>query len=680
MSIGRIRFAAIALALLGSGVAISLLHAQGNPPWNVGDVFVAVGKGQYEVRDKTGSLKQTITSSVNPKKDVAGCWFDSQFNLYTADFYNTKVVKYDITGSHASSVFADTNAQAPNGNTESIVMAVNGDVYAGHAVTGKLLRYRSDGAFLASYTPALESGATGVDWIDLSTDQKTIFFTSRGRDIRKFDVATAITTTLTTLGAGGQAFAIRLLGPSFNGSDGLLVADNVNIKQLNSAGGVIATYDYDPSGTANDENSFRALNLDPDGVHFWAGGFDKGRLYRFTFGSSAPDSGFPINTGAGNSALGGLCVMGEPQTQVVPLILSNSTGSTVLKDVTAPFGNPTATGTQFYSYSTWRLRINVKANQSPIVAAVSFTPQSTSLSCESNNSGDSSDFDCRFRETPAQCVPFFNDPSVPSDPIRERYRCAFYRVKDMPTCSAASPGTCPFQEQFVPGTNDLLSEIIMNLTNPPSINFNVTAYGPAPKGNPRIMRDPDSVNTGVLANQFFIDATTAVIDWPSFGTGTPNDYSPVQRITSTSGTACAVIISPTPGSGKNGGSSMKLIIEVRTLIAGQCTGPGIEGASSGTNNLTLAISGGPQNALVIYCDTPGNSLGCFTPVNGQPGRYQSTIDLTNPPFVPSTQVPYFFAVTSVNVPSADPTTQNAGIFPPIGANYFICPSGSNCGS
>ncbi|MGE5837977.1 MAG: hypothetical protein ACM4AI_26120, partial [Acidobacteriota bacterium] len=395
---------------------------------------------------------------------------------------------------------------------------------------------------------------------------------------------------------------------------------------------------------------------------------------------SAPDSGFPIVTGAGNSALGGLCVMGEPQTQVVPLILSNPTGSTVLKDVTAPFGNPTATGTQFYSYSTWRLRINVKANQSPIVAAVSFTPQSTSLSCESNNSGDSSDFDCRFRETPAQCVPFFNDPSVPSDPIRERYRCAFYRVKDMPVCTATS---CPFQEEFVPGTFDILSEIIMNLTNPPSANFDVTAYGPAPKGNPRIMRDPDSVNTGVLANQFFIDATTAVIDWPSFGTGTPNDYSPVQRLTSTTGSGggCADVIKP-DGTGQNGGSSIKVIVEAKTgpRVNGVCTGVPLDGATANGNNITLAIAGtGSNHTLVIYCDTPGNSLGCFTPVNGQPGRYQSTVDLTNPPFVPDAANPYFFAVTSVNVPSANPATQNPGFFPPTGRSYFVCPNGSNCG-
>ena len=81
---------------------------------------------------------------------------------------------------------------------------------------------------------------------------------------------------------------------------------------------------------------------------------------------------------------------------------------------------------------------------------------------------------------------------------------------------------------------------------------------------------------------------------------------------------------------------------------------------------------------VIYCDTPGNSLGCFTPVNGQPGRYQSGVDLTNPPFVPSSLVAYSFSVTSVNVQSDDPNKQNPGIFTPVCRNYFICQNGSNC--
>ncbi len=667
------------LALVIGGSAIPL--AQTSPTWVVGDVFVAIGKGQYEVRSNAGALKQTITIGLGlQKKEVSGCWFDSQFNLYTTDFNATKVVKHQLAPPHTQSIFADTAIAAPDGHSESVVMAVNGDVYVGHAGNANgsgsksIVKYSSaGGAALASYTPAVEN--RGTDWMDLSTDQRTMFYTSRGRLIKRFNVDTNTQlgnfADLTATTPTGQAFAIRLL-PPFDGTGGLLVADNVNIKQLNGSGAVVRTYD------ATNENAWQALNLDPDGVHFWAGGFASGKLYRFNIASSTHDLG-PFQT-AGGGALMGLCVMGEPQTQVWPLQLSNTTGTTVLQDVTAKFGDPAATGeNDFYSFSTWRLRIRVKPNQS-IVSAVSFTPQSTTLSC---NTSDPNDFDCRFTSTPAQCVPFFKDPSASGGlPTTDPYRCAYYRVKDMPLCSASSPGSCPFDEEFVPGTNDILSEILMNMTNPPQSVFDVTPYGPAPKGNPRMMRDPDSVSTGTLANQFFIDATTAIIDWPAFGTGTPNDYSPVQRVPSTAGGGCATIISPT-SSGFNSGSAKKFIIEVtdQTASNGSCTGNPVADATGFPNNITLAIAGtGSNNTLVIFCDTPGNSLGCFTPINGQPGRYQSTVDLPASILPPDPVNPYFFAVTSVNVPSANPATQGPGKFPPTGRLYFVCPSGSNCGS
>jgi hypothetical protein len=290
-------------------------------------------------------------------------------------------------------------------------------------------------------------------------------------------------------------------------------------------------------------------------------------------------------------------------------------------------------------------------------------------------------------------VPFFKDPSAPTGGVATLYpyRCAYYRVKDMPTCKSSEPGNCPFNEEFVPDpnapngkSNDILSEILLNLTNPDPGAYNIALRFPGngDKGNPRLMRDPDSVTDPPLGNQFFIDATTAVIDWPAFGTGTPNDYSPVQRFTSNpvGGTGCVDIIKPDSDS-QNGGSAIKVIIEVRTGPRGTnglCQGALVPDLVTSEKNITLAIANPGKNVLVIYCDTPGNSLGCFTPVNGQAGRYQSTVDLTNPPFDPDIVNPYIFAVTSVNRPSADPGQQAPGGFPPRCRNIWICPTGQNC--
>jgi hypothetical protein len=360
---------------------------------------------------------------------------------------------------------------------------------------------------------------------------------------------------------------------------------------------------------------------------------------------------------------------------VYSLNLSTPPGPSQFFDVSAKFGDPTAIGeNDFYSFSTYRIRVHVKGNQS-VIGAIGFTPQSTSLVCNPDpnnpNQPDPNDFDCRFTQTPAQCVPFFKDPSA-ANPLGslDPYRCAFYRL-EMPNCSIASPGTCPYDEAFVAGTDDIDMEYIMNMTNPPSGVFKVSGYGPAPKGNPRVMRDPSRV----AGNQFFVDATAAVIDWPAIGTGGFNDYSPAQRMLTTPG-VCAEIIKP-DNFEQNSGSSIKVQVVVKTgpLVGTTCTGTGITGAASGTNKITLAIAGtGPNTALKIYCAHQGNANDCFTEI-GSAGTYQANVVL-NPAEIPPDNVnPYIFAVTSVNV--ADPAgPNNPGIFPPVARQYKICTSGS----
>ena len=71
--------------------------------------------GSTEVRDKNNNYqaKGTVQTLDNPKKDVGGCWFDSQFNLYTTDREHMKVVKFNLANSHTASPFANTNLATP---------------------------------------------------------------------------------------------------------------------------------------------------------------------------------------------------------------------------------------------------------------------------------------------------------------------------------------------------------------------------------------------------------------------------------------------------------------------------------------------------------------------------------------------------------------------------------------
>ena len=168
---------------------------------------------------------------------------------------------------------------------------------------------------------AVEVPGRGSDWIDLAADQTTMFYTSEGRLVYRYDVSTStqLTNFATLPGPRGPniAFALRLLPPG-DGSGGLLVADQSNIKRLDGSGAVVQTYDV--AG----EDGWFSLNLDPNGTSFWAGNFpSSNNFYRFNIATGAIEAG-PINTGAGTQ-LFGLCLKGELTAAVGNIALTPAT-------------------------------------------------------------------------------------------------------------------------------------------------------------------------------------------------------------------------------------------------------------------------------------------------------------------------------------------------------------------
>ncbi len=274
--------------------------------WVVGDIFAAIGNGAYSVYDNTGLFKETISDGLGGF--TTGCAFNPNLNkLYTTNFSNTKVIVYDDASPHGILQTVDTGVASPNGHSESVVFAANGDFYVGHPDGNDLIhQYDAAGTLLATYSAAVDN--RGTDWIDLASDQVTLFYTSEGRAVQRFDVGgNAQLPNFAVLPGGGAAFALRLLPPG-DGSGGLLVADLGNVKQLDGTGAVISTYDV--TGV----DGWFSLNLDPDGVHFWAGSFSNGTFYKFVIeplpGNYVDTQVTTVNTGSGSFF--GLCLKGEP--------------------------------------------------------------------------------------------------------------------------------------------------------------------------------------------------------------------------------------------------------------------------------------------------------------------------------------------------------------------------------
>ena len=271
--------------------------------WNLGDVFAGIGGGKYNVYDNTGVFKETIDQAIG-SGETTGCAFNpAKTKLYTTNFQNDMVAVFDDADPHTVLHTFSTGLT----DNESVVFDAAGNYYVGHADGDRdIEKYDSSDSLLATYD--VVTGPRGTDWVELSADQSTIFYTSEGSTIRRFDTATS--TQLPDFSTAlNESFALRLLPPG-DGSGGLLVADFGDVKRLDASGAVVQSYD------APGEDSWFALNLDPNGTSFWSAGIFSGNVYRFNIASGAIEVG-PISTG---SSVAGLCLKGEPTAGTPPAL------------------------------------------------------------------------------------------------------------------------------------------------------------------------------------------------------------------------------------------------------------------------------------------------------------------------------------------------------------------------
>jgi uncharacterized repeat protein (TIGR01451 family) len=298
-------------------------------------VFAGLADGTYNVYDNSGVFKENISQGLGYAG--AGCAFDSNdpANLWTTNFSSSRIVEF--AGPHPHAILQSSASGGTS--SESIVFAASGDFYVGHADgDADVRRYDSTGAFQQAYDVATD--ARGSDHIELAADQKTLFYTSEGGRIMRYDLSTG-TQLPDFANVGGSSFALRLLPPG-DGSAGLLVANFGDIKRLDAGGAVVQTYD------APGEDSWFALNLDPNGTSFWSADIFSGSIYRFNVATGAIEVG-PIEPG---NQVVGLCVKGERTSRDADLSVTKtdspdpvSVGQTLTYTVTVRNAGPVQTAT-----------------------------------------------------------------------------------------------------------------------------------------------------------------------------------------------------------------------------------------------------------------------------------------------------------------------------------------------
>ncbi|GAA3896303.1 hypothetical protein GCM10022276_14120 [Sphingomonas limnosediminicola] len=260
-------------------------------PFSSGDIFAAISNGKVAHYDHGGTLLQTLDSGLGGY--TTGMAFDGSGNLYSTNFSAGSITRYDANGA----ILPPNPYISGLATPESIAFAADGSFYVG-TLGSSTQHYSSAGTLLQTYS----MGRT--DWLDLAANQTTLFYNDESGTIRRWDLTTD--TALpdfanNNLNGGTESFALRILA---NG-DVLSAADSL-ITQYDSAGLFLGSYDV--TGV----DGFFALNLDPDGTHFWSGSFENGSLYEFLIGGFGADSSITsFNTGVGSSALFGVALAGE---------------------------------------------------------------------------------------------------------------------------------------------------------------------------------------------------------------------------------------------------------------------------------------------------------------------------------------------------------------------------------
>ena len=153
--------------------------------FSAGDIFAAVGEGKVKRFRPDGTLIETLDTGV-ASQNTAGMAFDAANNFYVTLFQAGQVHRFDLNGNHLG-------AFGPGGynNPESIAIDLNQNVYVGQAGASgggnqPILKFDSQGNLVESL--AVEVGPRGTDWIDLAADQRTIYYTSEGKIIRRYDL------------------------------------------------------------------------------------------------------------------------------------------------------------------------------------------------------------------------------------------------------------------------------------------------------------------------------------------------------------------------------------------------------------------------------------------------------------------------------------------------------------
>jgi streptogramin lyase len=289
--------AGIALVMAVFGVTVQPVHAVAP---NKGELYVGLDFGKIGHYTNAGLLIETLDSTHGSTKSAGMC-FDGSGNLFSTQFQANTVSKFNPGGSLLAANFGT----GYNQNPESCAINTAGQIFIGQTGgTHQVRKLDASGSLLATYSPTV--GPQGTNWIDLGGgDECTLYYTSGGTLIRRFDVCTNSQLSDFATAPSGPCYAHRVRP---NGE--VMVTCSDAVYRFGPSGNVLQTY---PGTSLQPSTVFLiTVNLDPDNTTFWVAD-GPSQVFRVDIATGVQVSTFPIP-----SIVGGLAVVGEPHQMPNP--------------------------------------------------------------------------------------------------------------------------------------------------------------------------------------------------------------------------------------------------------------------------------------------------------------------------------------------------------------------------
>jgi outer membrane protein assembly factor BamB len=283
----RLAWIVVLALVIWTGTSTSAQLAPPALTFQRGDVIVSLEPGPVLWYGSDGTPRRVILGTEIGTGE--GMAFDAAGNLYVTRWCldgpcstGNTVEKYSPMGLPAGKFGAGYNC-----NPHAILFDRSGAAFVGLAGCSGAIVKIAPGAAPVSYPVAPDN--QGAFWIDLAADGCTMFYTSWGPNVKRYDVCASAQLADFNLAPvpGGTAHDVRALPDG-----GVLVATGQVITRLDASGAQVQTYEI-----PGEPSLWAGLDLVGDGT-FWAGNYQSSNVYRFDLATGAVRARFNTNTPA----------------------------------------------------------------------------------------------------------------------------------------------------------------------------------------------------------------------------------------------------------------------------------------------------------------------------------------------------------------------------------------------